>query len=246
MTFQVFRVGPATLQPIEIVVANDDGETSRRQTDPESIRIHTALEEDGPWELHPAAPPHAVWRSNSTIAWIGGGAAAALALGWAAVVLFRRDEKRRPEPAPAKPPETEALERLDALRQSDLLERGDFMVFYVRLSETVRRYLGRRFGFPGTEWTTAEIVERLEEVVWRGDIELEQIAEWMRGVDLVKYSGQLPASESARRRLEEAYEIVRETEPPRAASASPSDDEDGDPEDRPDAEKDRDEAEETR
>lgn len=231
LVFQVFRPGPTELEPFDLLVTFADGETTKLETEAVSTRIRSALPGDEEPELRAAPSPHPVWTRDYTVAWIAGALVASFAVGFIALLLFRRRKDDTLEFEPSAPPDEEALERLEELRESDLLERGRPVEYYVRLSATVRRYLGRRFGFPGTEWTTAEILERLERAVWRGEIELEEIAGWMRRVDRVKFSGLLPSPDEARTALEDAVEIVRQTEPPASALGAQASERDaGEPE----------------
>ena len=209
LIFQVFRPGETTLDPFDVVVSDRTGDKHRLRTEPVRVRIESVLADVEQPSFQGPRPPRPVWRRDTTLAWVGGGLVLAMVFGLALLAMFRTEE---PEPEETeRPPEDVAREKLERLRSSDLLEHGDFMVFYVRMSEAVRRYLGRRFGFPGTELTTHEIVERLESPTWHGDIELDDIADWMRAVDLVKFTGIMPSAAEARELLDRAFDIVEET-----------------------------------
>lgn len=212
LTFQVFRVGKTTLDPFEIVVTDENGESRRFETEPVDVDIRSLLSDDEEPSLQGSRPPAPIWSRDYTLAWIGGGVGAAALL---ALLLFspfrKRDESETIDPS--RPPEEVALEQLEALRGSDLVERGAYMLYYVRMSEAVRRFLGRRFDFPGPEWTTSEIIERLEMLAESYPLDVDRIASWMHRVDLVKFSGYVPGADEARRRLDEAIDLVRSTDP---------------------------------
>ena len=50
-----------------------------------------------------------------------------------------------------------ALRELDKLKNKGLLQSGDAREHFFKLSEILRRYLGKRYLFPALDWTTEEI-----------------------------------------------------------------------------------------
>lgn len=212
LSFQVFRPGKTTLPALEVAVARKGAtEPTTLETEPVTVTIASTVGDVTDPSFRGPRPTRPVWESDYTLAWVGGGILAVALLGL--VVLRRRDDEQTGIIEPSRPPEEVALEQLERLAASDYLAHGDYMIFYVRMSEAVRRYLGRRFGFPGTELTTAEILERLEGRAFAGEIERKEIAEWMRSVDLVKFSGRVPTDREAQEGLERAFEMVRGVEP---------------------------------
>ena len=209
--FQIFRPGEATLAPQTVRVSTDEVERTV-ETNPETIEIAATLDKPGEASFQGPRPPRPVWQRDWTLAWVGGGlvAAAAIALGILGVVRRREDEA---DAMPDRPPEEVARERLEELAATDLLEHGDFMVYYVRLSEILRRYLGRRYGFPGTELTTAEILGRLADAPTLDEGKHRDIGEWLRAADLVKFSGRIPPVEEAGEHLDRAFELIEATAP---------------------------------
>jgi len=221
LAFQIFRPGGTTLTPQTVRVTDGDRETTL-ETDPVDVRVESALGEAEDPSFQGPRPPHPVWQRDWTLVWVGGGTFAIAAVVLIVFGLVRRDTDDRPT-TPDRPPEAIARERLRELADSRLLEEGDFMVLYVRMSETLRRYLGRRYGFPGAEYTTAEILERLQPNAPLAPEIREDLADWLRQADLVKFSGRIPTTEEAERMLERAIDLVDRTEP---LTPAPSDDPD--------------------
>jgi hypothetical protein len=112
-----------------------------------------------------------------------------------------------------RPPGEIALERLRALEGSPLLDEVDRRPFYFALTEVVREYLGRRFGFAALDMTTSELLEALH----AAPAELRADARrWLGACDLVKFA-RLPASrEDASSALGEALALVQRAETPPA------------------------------
>ncbi len=152
----------------------------------------------------------AMWVDDYTLVWIGGFFLFVLALG---VVTFfaRRRANEILEATPPRPAYDIAIEKLLELESSGLLERGDFMIFYVRLSETFREYLGERYNFPGTEFTTTEISVRLSDVKWPLGMELGEVKSILGSSDMVKFGGVIPQTEQGRALLRRAMTVVELT-----------------------------------
>jgi hypothetical protein len=121
-----------------------------------------------------------------------------------------RDRRRRltPAPAPSVPPlEAEARAELDRIVAAGYLARGDYAAHYARVAECIRGYVARRYGFPATALTTAELQERM--VLsgvgrWRARLVSGLLSE----CDAVHYARYVPAPARAEADLEMAYEVV--------------------------------------
>jgi hypothetical protein len=103
-----------------------------------------------------------------------------------------------------------AFEKLDAVRDGDLLEKGEIKEFHVAVSEAVREYLGGRYGFDSLEMTTEELTEVMTGIAVRGVTERELRA-FLRDTDMVKFAKWRPEESHCREVLDRAYEIVRRT-----------------------------------
>ncbi|TXD38461.1 hypothetical protein FRC98_06145 [Lujinxingia vulgaris] len=212
LEYAVFRPGPTRSPEVVIRALGSDGEPVEI-TVPRTP-VHVAPISDAGAGLLSARGARALLVSDATPYLIAGGALGLLAIGAVAGLMARR--RRRPEPndAPRQPPAEEALQKLEFLANSSLLEDGEVMAFYVRLSETLRTYLGRRWGFPGTELTTTEIVARLKErATLPADLSISDLAQWLRACDRVKFAGHTPAPAEARQHLQAAFHIVERTRP---------------------------------
>ena len=137
-----------------------------------------------------------------------------------AVIRWRRLHHRRPPPPPI-PPHERARARLARLAASDLLDTGAFAAYYTELSETLREYLGGRFGFDSMDLTTTELTQRLKRVRMEGLI-LEEVMVMLGDFDLVKFAKMEPAPEAARDALRQVERMVERT---RAVDRVPSSEE---------------------
>src|SRR5205814_2820524 len=204
-----------TLPPMPVAVARANGEIATTCT-----RRHVIVVEE-PIASTPDAKPKAnpeprpqreEWTSLKR------------ALGWGAVGVFMgaalayliykwmTRPKPVPPPPPPRPPWEVALERLDEVRHSGLLEVGRFGEYFDRTSDAVRNYLGALYGFDGLESTSDEIVDLLKKAEMRG-VALPEVIAFLQECDLVKFANFTPAISDASRVLEAGERIVRATMP---------------------------------
>lgn len=145
-----------------------------------------------------------------------------LVIGGAALVLgaivawllgkWLRRPKPLPPPPPPRPPWEVALEELFDVRHAGLIAEGRLAEHFDRVSDTLRKYLGARFGFDGLESTTREALGVLRGM--RPAIQpLEAIEQFLRQADLVKFAKTVPTAEDGELALVRAEHIVRETLP---------------------------------
>jgi hypothetical protein len=131
---------------------------------------------------------------------------------------WRRRQQPEPqaEPAPVLViPREEALARLDALRQSQLIERGDVREYYGRLTETLRQYAASLDPSWSGDLTTSELATRMDGA--RGGAELLRI---LGGADMVKFARAAPEPAAAYADLDAARRWVEHAEPPRSTDSS--------------------------
>jgi hypothetical protein len=105
-----------------------------------------------------------------------------------------------------------ALEELFDVRHAGLVAEGRLAEHFDRVSDTLRKYLGARFGFDGLESTTREALSVLREV--QPPVEpLESIESFLRQADLVKFAKIVPSAEDGELALVRAEHIVKNTLP---------------------------------
>ncbi|HEY6867852.1 MAG TPA: hypothetical protein VI792_11380, partial [Candidatus Eisenbacteria bacterium] len=124
--------------------------------------------------------------------------------------LYRRLRAGAEAAAPALPPWEEALGALDRLPWREWLAAGQAKRFYYALSEILKRYMERRFGFDAVEQTTTEILAtmRAERIPMR-----EEIARFFARGDHVKYAKLVPPAEESESAIAQVREFVTRTRP---------------------------------
>lgn len=216
LTVAGFQTGTQAFPSIEVGY-EIGGEHRTLRTDAFEIQIVSVVG-DGKEELKPNAPPVAVSERDWMLAWIAAGILAA-ALAAALAFWFARRAWRgpaaaagRPGPAVNLPPDEAALQKLRALATSGLLDADDRRPVYFALTEILREYLGRRYGFEAMELTTTEFITALDRNA--GDLAARpDIVSWLDGCDLVKYARVPVSRDEAVRALEQAVTLVERTRP---------------------------------
>ena len=212
-----FDVGMHELGPIRVRIASAAGELSEIESNTRSIEIQSLLANEPDPQLKPPSEPVVVEQDDYRLL-IVLGALLAIALGALLAWLFMRwwQKRDRPEPAPPPPPppwetaltELHELERARAAAVSE----GSTEQWVDAVSDSIRAYLGRRFGFHGLESTTDEIADQLRRARSLA-IEPQEAVGFLGQCDLVKFAKASLADEASRTLIEEALALVDQTRP---------------------------------
>jgi hypothetical protein len=204
-----------TLPPVPIAMARASGEMVTVCTAPHDIRVEDPTANEADPQVKPNPPPRPqreewVLAKQVAIGALAGAIAMAIA-AW----LFARWKKipKVVKLPPPKLPWIRALEELDAIRQSALLADGKTGEYFDRVSDSVRKYLGARYGFDGLETTTDEmrgLLKRVRPPIAR----LRDITSFLEDCDLVKFARVVPTDNDCLAALARGETIVHMTIPP--------------------------------
>jgi hypothetical protein len=112
-----------------------------------------------------------------------------------------------------------ALERLLAIEQSGVLDRdADRKLGYAEMVEVIRDYLAARYRIAVHDLTSSELLRRLDKLAPHDEVEL--VASWLDGCDLVKYGGARATPAEAGKALDDARALIVATTELRAAARS--------------------------
>ena len=135
-----------------------------------------------------------------------------LVLGAIAAYIIRR-RRRRAMPAEIidpRPAYEIAFEALAMLRERDLPGQGEVRLFYFELSEIIRAYLGKQFGFAALDMTTEEIDDLITARGTGPELRLE-IVTFLEHADLVKFAKYIPPADRPDEVWQAAYELFGKT-----------------------------------
>lgn len=205
------KAGSTSLGPLSVGVVGADGQQQTLQTEPIKLKPVTTLPLDQEAQLKAPLGPEQVLIEDYKPLWIGLGLLGCALIALLFVLAWRYKLKQPDSPAPQKPAHTLALEALSELAATQLIERGEFLAFYTRESEIIRDFLGKQFGFPGTELTTSEIGQRLADESWPQALALDDVKRWLKRCDKVKFTDDTPSAQEAEASLRQAFSIVELT-----------------------------------
>ena len=104
-----------------------------------------------------------------------------------------------------------ALRRLEVLKEEQLLEAGEYKLFYDRLSEIAREYMENRFRIRALEMTTEEFLISIGNQDYLNQAQKKALAEFLQYSDLVKFAKHQPIKEDGARGLAIIYGLIEET-----------------------------------
>jgi hypothetical protein len=209
--------GDANIPALNIRLVGQNGELSSASTDAQSVRVSSLIANEPNAEPKPASKPLSVMQDDYTIAWVAL-ALLAIALIAAATLLIARWLKRRPKPVPPPPPPVPpwvlARERLEQLAKArePLFAAQQGEQFVDGVSDAIREYLGRRYGFDGLERTTHELMSILEKLRPHS-LQLAALSTLLDECDLVKFARMAPNPERAQELWNGAMQLVKATTP---------------------------------
>ncbi|NOY76320.1 MAG: protein BatD [Calditrichaeota bacterium] len=122
---------------------------------------------------------------------------------------------------PPRPPHELALEALEHLQHSDLLEKGQVKAYYSEVSEIIRRYIGGRFGVDALDLTSSELLRELKAIPI-SDEHVQLMTEFTELCDLVKFAKYNPEDEENQKVIDWAFQFVRETQIVETAGDEPA------------------------
>jgi hypothetical protein len=112
---------------------------------------------------------------------------------------------------PADPAHVLALRELDRLREEKLWQNSKFKEYYTRLTETIRRYMERRYNMPAMEMTSYEILDTWKRRERPDDDLSAKLNRLLNLADLVKFAKEKPVASDNEENLDRAYEFVKKT-----------------------------------
>ncbi len=140
----------------------------------------------------------------------------AVVLGLAGYLLYLWIKKRKrkttgiaPE-IPSEPEDVIALRELARLREEKPWLHRQVKLYYIRMTEILRRYIERRYDIMAMEQTTDEILATMKKTA-NGSAGLQRLSGILKLADLVKFAKVIPDDEENAAQIEEAIVFVNET-----------------------------------
>ena len=205
MQLRALRMGAEAIPSIEVTWRLADGTTGSFKTPRRRVRVAGRLDNEQDPALGARPAPVSVVATNwtlVTLATLLGGGLLALLLA-PLVRRLRRGGAPEAPPPPPRPANEVALEALDWLETAELSPEER----YAGAVDTLRAYLGGRYGFDGLESTTVELMEELASRDVDG-VATTEVHAILDDADLVKFAKLVPGAEAALALVERVREIV--------------------------------------
>lgn len=213
LSMQAFAVGDRTLRPFHLSVDTAEG-PKQFEVPAQKVKVTGIIDDSqGPPEMkEDSRPLMSLYRWVLWPVWV----LLAVALGIAGALWYRHRQQqpvKGPPPKPRPPPFEEALDRLQALEQENLVGTGHKQEFYFRLSEIVRDFAGRRYGFDALESTSDELLFLLRQRPTPG-LDYDSLERFLRDSDMVKFAKVEPTDGESKTIFEGARALIIRARPP--------------------------------
>jgi hypothetical protein len=206
LSFAGFKPGEAAVPPVRFLVQAGD-RTDTLASDSVKVAIAATLSPKAE-DINEIKPPfgfpnHWLWLIPAAAVLLG-------VAGYLGRTLYRKLRRARELALAPLPPWDEALLALDELPYQGWLDGGQVKKYYYSLSEILKRYIERRYGFNAVEQTTTEILAEMK----RDRTALrEEFGAFLARADLVKYAKFLPPAAEQPLAIEQVRGLVNRTTP---------------------------------
>ncbi len=202
----LFDTGEQTIPAQQFIVYSQDDSTTV-YSDSMVVQVRSVLPADST-ELKDIKPPVGLTLGFWDIA-----IPLFLILIVVAVIIFITRRKKGLPLLPEKkkvilPAHVIALKKIDQLKLSDLLSKGEIKQYFVEVSWIAREYLENRFHRPFLEMTGFEIRQALKTLHVQERTEINEI---IRECDRVKFAKHIPPLEEADNIIERLIEFIYKT-----------------------------------
>ena len=238
-----WETGELTLPPVTLYYQDQEGTERTYELTAETIVVRSLLPSGKTWEELLALPLKGVkdpvglppnWTPLYWLSLILIGAFLLWLLVHYLQACFARTATRPEEQSPPEPADQIARRRLDALKETAYLERGDYKGFYSELSEILREYMENRFRITALEMTTEEFLTYLaapdrlsstpQAAPLLGQKHQSRLAAFLTTADLVKFAQHSPAAATVEADLTMVEQLIAETREIPSAPAETNDD----------------------
>lgn len=200
-----YTTGDYVIPPLPVVFTLPDSTRKVMISEALPITVHSLLGDAtdstggqagvGPESLRKPKPPFSFER-DYTMYYIYGGIGLLVILAGLYFWYWRRKHCRPGEYVDTRDPWEIAFEKMAVLKERRYIEDGAFKLYYVDLTELAREFLGRVYAHDALEMTTDEFRLAFKEVL-KPESRFDQVIEFMRHADLVKFAKFLPERERA-------------------------------------------------
>ncbi len=209
-----YRVGQLTLPAITVRLRLDDGTTTETVIDDATLDVASIIPEGAETVLLPLRDPVDIPFDWTWVYIILGALVIVLALAYLIARWWTRRGATVQAPVePPLPPGLWALRELDQRSALSVCRTGPPKIIFTHVSEVIRLYLQRRYGFAAIDMTTLECLRALHDHNPGAQVE-RWVQEFLDECDMVKFTRFDPPRERWATIWNDARLIVKMTTPP--------------------------------
>ncbi len=135
-------------------------------------------------------------------------------LGIVTVFLILRYRDNKPiikiiKIEPKLPPHQAAMKKIEEIKADKNIQREDPKLYYTELTEVIRTYIKKRFGFNAMEMTSTEIIDRLLQE--KDQESINDLKNLFMTADLVKFAKHAPLMNENDMNLVNAVDFINQT-----------------------------------
>jgi len=213
-TISTFETGEFDIPPIGICYTMP-GDTTVKELHTESIKIIVeSLKPSEEGDIRDIKMPLEIPRNYRQLIFIIVISVLVIVIGILTFLFIKRHREGKSliprRVKPQRPPHEVALEDLEKLVASDLLEAGEVKKYYVTISEIIRRYIEGRFFIIALEMTTTQLLDNMRRANIDQEI-LPMTEEFLDSCDLVKFAKYIPTNEENEQVTQQAFDLVNRT-----------------------------------
>jgi len=210
------ELGEVSIPPITVHTSEDAGyadEEGPIETPEIKINVQGVIAGGQDAKLKDILPPEKVYERTYLLLYILGGIVAAALL---VLLLLRYLKKRKAKnaesirsspPEPELSPYEEAMLSLKILEEERLISKSMYKELYLRLTEILKRFIERFYGFNAVEMTTSELMLYLMDHP-QPNLDIAEMKDFLSLSDLVKFAKYTPEPESAYRDFNNVRNII--------------------------------------
>jgi hypothetical protein len=204
-----YKTGDLEVPAFSIEAVRANGEREVLSSEPVRIKVQSVLtgKEDTLKDLKPQAD---IETDYKPLLFFLAAAASAAYLVYR-LVRYLRGRRRRPplKPERLRSPEEVAREAIERLLSRKLVEQGQIKLFYLELSEIIKRFLGSKLGVISLERTTEEFTRDLR-AISVPSAQYRMIREFLEDCDLVKFAKYQPGREEVEQIVSRSRAMIDE------------------------------------
>lgn len=209
-----FDSGEYIVPQIPVRLIQEDGSIQDFQTNPIPLMVNTIPIASDSLQL---APIKDINREDFTfqdsLPYLLG-ATGAILIGLLIWWFFfkKHDDQAKDQPLIIRPAHELALEKLEALDQQQLWQKGQIKNYYSMLTYVAREYLENRYEIPALENTTGEILQKLASFRDIDQSLLNTLRQILTSSDMVKFAKAEPAATFHTEALEKTRQFIVTTQ----------------------------------